>query len=68
MFNPCASACGIEPTCAVPIPPSPKICMAVCVEKCLCADGDIRDENNRCIHENECPTGLQITIQIYIEV
>ncbi|XP_030852499.1 tenascin-like [Strongylocentrotus purpuratus] len=56
-FNACGSACGVEPSCDERNGGVQLICITVCQPGCFCdrANGFIRDENNRCIQENECP-------------
>ncbi|XP_030844718.1 latent-transforming growth factor beta-binding protein 2 isoform X2 [Strongylocentrotus purpuratus] len=54
-FNDCGSPCG-EPSCDERDRGKGE-CIESCQPGCFCdsANGFIRDENNRCIQENECP-------------
>ncbi|KAK5644064.1 hypothetical protein RI129_007909 [Pyrocoelia pectoralis] len=60
--NDCASPCLPEPTCQNPNPkPDPdRGCVAVCLPRCDCDNGFIRDGITRkCVRLNNCPSSVK---------
>ncbi|KAG7190299.1 hypothetical protein KM043_006415 [Ampulex compressa] len=49
IWNSCGTAC--EPSCKNP---KPEICTKQCVIGCQCANGFLRNKNNRCVKPCDC--------------
>ncbi|CAH1173858.1 unnamed protein product [Phaedon cochleariae] len=56
-FEPCTSNCATIPTCQNRYPqPYSGSCIAVCVPRCLCKHGYLRDQGSgRCVPIDQCP-------------
>lgn len=54
-FKTCGTAC--EPSCANP---RPGLCPAICIAKCQCNSGFLRNSQNNCVRPNDCPIGTFI--------
>ena len=55
-YDMCGSPCQRQ--CGEPEP----MCMDMCQEGCFCQAGYIRDDNGRCISEEECAAYLEYTV------
>ncbi|XP_056637803.1 zonadhesin-like [Diorhabda sublineata] len=55
VLNTCASYCEPEATCQNPYPQQKETCIQVCLERCECERGLIRDNSTgTCINRDEC--------------
>ncbi|XP_070504619.1 keratin-associated protein 10-4-like [Chironomus tepperi] len=53
IWSDCGSDC--EPTCNE----KPEFCSDVCIQKCVCEEGYVLDEDDVCILESDCPNSSQ---------
>ena len=52
-WNNCGSACPSK--CSDSVPSVPPICNFQCVPGCFCKNGYKLDDDENCIHQDECP-------------
>ncbi|XP_015434703.1 PREDICTED: von Willebrand factor-like [Dufourea novaeangliae] len=52
VWNECGSACPL--TCDDLWNPEPRMCIALCIPRCVCVDDFVRNDNGNCIPKNKC--------------
>jgi Trypsin Inhibitor like cysteine rich domain len=62
VWNDCGSVDNCEASCKNP-DLNDVVCAEVCIAKCVCQEGYVRDANWKCVSKDSCSAGIKIFLK-----